>query len=261
MTTTDHVQLHRESLAVADTAEYEIAARFQLGTALHRVGRTAESDEVLAPAYERARRLRHTGADIPLAWWRWLRAVERAEPDAADRAQGALALHRRSTAVGITEVSGLVTVAGRQDAEPVPADVIATARHHPNRGFRAAVAHALCRAGDPEQGATVLGGFEPLRGDYTGLFAGALTVAVLAAVGDPDLEQAVAAIEPHLALTATYGSVYSLGSTALWSGIGLAALGRADEARAAFARAVEMNATAGCVPWEQAAREHLAALQ
>ena len=250
----------RESLTVADAPEHEIAARFHLGCSLQQLGRGPEADEAVAPAYEIARRLRHTGSDVPLAWFRWLRAVETESPDADLVGREALALHRRTTVVGLPELTGLFAIVSAPAGSPVPRDVVASASGHPFVAFRTAVAHGLALAGDVEGALRLRGEIGPLGGDYAALFSACLTAEILRLAGDDRLRTAVEEIRPHAGLFATYGSVHSLGSTALFVGSGLLALGEVDEARDLFVQAVAANRASGSRQWERVARDRLAAL-
>lgn len=250
----------RESLEVADTDEYVMAARFQLATALHHQGRAQEADEEMAPVLDLAARLGHTGSDVPLGWWRWMRAVEAEDPDAVRIGRETLALHRRTTVVGLSELTGLYTIVSAPHGAPVPPDIVASAISHPYLAFRAAVASALCLAGEVDAGARLLGTPTEVGGDYAGLFAACLTVDVLAAAQDPDLAAAVERLRPFAGSVATYGSVQSLGSVACFVGSGLVALGLLEEGRAMLERAVVANARVGCLRWERIARQRLADL-
>lgn len=250
----------RESLEVADSDEYIMAARFQLATALHHQGRAQEADREMAPVLELAARLGHTGSDVPLGWWRWMRAVEAEDPDAVRIGRETLALHRRTTVVALLELTGLYTIVSAPHGAPVPPDVVASAISHPSLAFRAAVASALCLAGEVDAGVRLVDIPTKVGGDYAGLFAACLTVDVLAAARHPGLAAAVGLLRPFAGSVATYGSVQSLGSVACFLGSGLAALGRLDEGRAMLERAVVANSQVGCRRWERIARQRLAAL-
>jgi hypothetical protein len=250
----------RESLEVADTDEYVLAARFQLATALHHQGRAGEADHEMAPALDLAARLGHTGSDVPLGWWRWMRAVESEDPEAPRIGRETLALHRRTTVVGLSELTGLYTILNAADGAPVPPDIVASAINHPYPAFRAAVASALCLAGEVDAGVRLLGTPTEVGGDYAGLFAACLTVDVLAAAKHPGLAAAVDRVSPFADSVATYGSVQSLGSVACFVGSGLVALGRLDEGRAMLERAVVANAHVECRRWERIARQRLVAV-
>ena len=109
---------------MVDDAEYEISARFHLATALHHQGRGDEADEAIAPAVEIAAALRYTGSDVPLAWLRWLRAVETDDPEADAIGREALARHRRTTIVGLPSSPGCWRSASAPVGTPAPADVV-----------------------------------------------------------------------------------------------------------------------------------------
>ncbi|HET6939372.1 MAG TPA: hypothetical protein VFI19_12235, partial [Nocardioides sp.] len=252
----------RELLALGVEGEREIAARFHLGNGLHRQGRAAESDEVMARAFEVASALRHTSCDIPLAWWRWLRAAETRSPDADELAQRALALHRRTSIVGLEELTGLTTLEREPSTGAVPADLVVAARGHQNRAYRTYVAHALARSGDLDGALALLGDpLPPHEYDYATHFANCLRVEVLALSGRrEELPDALARIEPFVHEHATYGSVLSGGSTAYFVGLGALALGERDRAREALETAVRVNEASGSLRFAEHARDALTAL-
>ena len=70
-----------ELLTLPLRGEQEVAALFQYATALHEAGLVADADAAMARCRAAATRLRHTAADVPLAWWQFMRAVERDDPD------------------------------------------------------------------------------------------------------------------------------------------------------------------------------------
>jgi hypothetical protein len=252
-------QRARESLTVVDDAEYTISAHFHLATALHQQGRGDEADEAIAPAFEIASRLRYTGSDVPLAWLRWLRAVETGSPEADAIGREALARHRRTTVVGLPELTGLLAIASVPVGTPPPADVLAEASGHPFRPFRAVVAHAQALAGDVPTALRLLGTDLELGGDYGALAAGCLAVEVLRIAGDVRLGRAVEQIRPFAHEVATYGSVQSFGSAALFVGSGLLALGGSrDEGLRLLEQAVTVNEGLRAVRWLAEARDRLA---
>ena len=252
-------QRARESLTVVDDAEYTISAHFHLATALHHQGRGDEADRAIAPAFEIASRLRYTGSDVPLAWLRWLRAVETGSPEADAIGREALARHRHTTVVGLPELTGLLAIASVPVGTPAPADVLAEASGHPFRPFRAVVAHAQALAGDLPTALRLLGEDLDLGGDYGALAAGCLAVEVLRMAGDERLGHAVEQIRPFAHEVATYGSVQSFGSAALFVGSGLLALGGGrDEGLRLLERAVAVNEGLRAVRWLGEARDRLA---
>ena len=72
-----------------------------------------------------AARLRHTVVDVPLGWWRFMRAIERDDPAAADFGAAALDLHRRSSVVSLEEMTGIYTIRAAPYGAEVPPDVVA----------------------------------------------------------------------------------------------------------------------------------------
>lgn len=252
----------REYLALELSAEREIAARFHLAIGLHRQGRAAEADAEMVVALELAARLRHSGCDVPLAWWRWLRATETGDPEADEIGRQALALHRRTSVVGLEELTGLILLE-RQARSAVPADVVVTAEANPNRSYRTYVAHALARSGDHEAALRLMGEpSPPHENDYASHFANCLRVEVLVMAGAVhELPDALARIAPYVEEMADYGSVLSAGSTAYFAGIAHAALGERGTALELLRRAVEVNAAAGSGRWERHSRRALAELE
>ena len=190
----ERAECAREHLTLGLSPELEITARFQLAQ------RRSTRAETLLPPTRRwpppspwRRSSGRTGLDVPLAFWRWLRADETLSPDAEHLAEVAVELHRRSS-----------IVSHGRDPWPAPGSPCSTVGRcpttwsqlgtgHPYLGFRAAVAHALAKSGDHERALEVLGPLEPLGTDYTALFGACLTVETLVLCGAPDevLERAV----------------------------------------------------------------------
>ncbi len=121
------------------------------------------------------------------------------------------------------------------------------------------MAHALARSGDHARALAVLGPLEPLGTDYTALFGACLSVETHVLCGDPTgvLAEAVEQLRPFVDQVATYGTVWSAGSTAYFVGSGLLALGRTEEAAAMLERGVAANCASGCTKGERLARERL----
>ena len=74
-----------EVLANEPSREQELYVRFLSAPAHMQRGDVEEADRQVTRCLELVRRLRHTGADVPLAWWRFFRAAERGERELADR--------------------------------------------------------------------------------------------------------------------------------------------------------------------------------
>ena len=251
----------RELLGLSLSAEDEISAHIHLGTALYHQGRGPEADEIMAVALGLAEQLGHTGTDVPLAWWRWLRAVDASAPEADVLAESALALHRRTTVVGLSELTGLTTILAAPDRAPVAADVVADAETHPNRCYRAVVARAVARSGRHEQARRLLGPQPPpAEYDYASLYAACMRIDALVEMEDlEDVPAALDAVLPHIDEVAAYGSVVAGGSVAYYAGRALVALGQPGSGRALLARAAEDSARAGSPRWEAEAERALAA--
>jgi hypothetical protein len=249
----------REHLELGLSPELEITARFQLATAQLQWGDAPAADETMEGAFALAGELGRTGLDVPLAFWRWLRADETGAADADHLAEVAVELHRRSSIVSHAEIRACTRLAALRGTQ-VPDDLVQLGTGHPYLGIRAGVAHALALTGDHDRALEVLGPPEPLGTDYTALFGACLTVETLAICGAPDeqVEHAVEQIRPHADQVATYGTVWSMGSTSYFVGSGLLALGRTAEAVAVLERAVAANVASGCVKGEQMARRRLA---
>ena len=241
----------RSYLALGLAAEREIAARFHLAVALHRQGRIAESDDEITVAFRLQSELRHTGCDVPLAWWRWLRALETGSPDADEIGRQALALHRRTSVVGLEELTGLTLLEREPASGAVPPDIVLSAEQNPNRSYHVYVAHALARSGDVEGALRLMGPPAPAHeNDYASHFANCLRLEVLVIAGRLDeLPEVLGRIEPYLDEMADYGSVLSAGSTAYFTGIAHEALGDLDTAAAHLERAVSVNQAAGHGRW------------
>ena len=249
----------REHLTLGLSPELRITALFQLGTAQYQGGDGAAADQTMAEAFALAAELGRTGLDVPLAFWRWLRADESVSPDADHLAEVAIEVHRRSSIVSHAEIRGCTRLAALRGTQ-VPDDLVELGTGHPYLGFRAGVAHAIATTGDHPRALEVLGPPEPLGTDYTALFGACLTVEtlVLCDAADELVEQALEQVRPHVGQMATYGTVWSMGSVAYFVGSGLLALGRTEEAVAVLEQAILSNATAGCVKGERLARRRLA---
>ena len=249
----------REHLTLEMSPELEITALFQLGSAQLQGGDVVASDATMAVAFELAEELGRTGLDVPLAFWRWLRADETLSPDADRLAQVAVELHRQSSIVSHAEIRACTRLAVL-DGASVPEDLVELGTGHAYLGVRAAVAHALARAGDHARALEVLGPLETMGTDYTALFGACLSAETLVlAGGTPALiEQAIDQLRPFGDDIATYGTVWSMGPTSYFVGSGLLALGRTDEGVEMLQRALAVSVASGCLKAEAMARKRLA---
>jgi len=260
-THTERIELAEEMLTLPMPGELEVGALFQYGAALHQAGRPADADRIMDRCLAVAGRLRHTAADVPLAWWRFMRAVESDDPHL--RAIGAaLDLHRRTAIVTIDELSGVHAIRTAPPGAAVPTDTVWRAAASRNPGFRALIAYALLESGDPEGAAALLGpaavGEAP---DYAALAADCLRIAVHAGAGiTSPVRDGMDRILRWSGDVVTYGNADHLGAVDFFISAGLAALGERDRARAHALAAVELCARVGNKPWERRPRAQLTSL-
>ncbi len=120
----------REHLTLDISPELRITALFQLGTAQHQSGDTAAADATMSDAFALADELGRTGLDVPLAFWRWLRADETLSPDVESLAEVAVELHRRSSIVSHAEIRACTRLAAL--ARPAGARRPRAAGHRPS---------------------------------------------------------------------------------------------------------------------------------
>ncbi len=117
----ERIALCAEMLTLPLSGELEVSALWQYSSALVQAGRSAEADAMMARCLAAAARLRHTAADVPLGWFRFMQAVARDDPQAREIGNAALRLHRRSSVVSLEEMTGIY----RRAVEVVP---------HPEQG-------------------------------------------------------------------------------------------------------------------------------
>lgn len=261
--THERLALVEELLALDLGHEYELYTRFGAACALMQTGDVPAADRQMTRCMELARRLRHTGADVPLAWWQFYRAMARDErDDAGELLELALRRHRRSSVVAVAdlEAGARLRLAGTQGV--VSDELVEFTRTHANPAFRAFIASALVEIGDPERGADLLG--EPVPDgawDYASTYGDCLRVEVMAAAGDLQrLPEALRRIEPWAHEFASYGSTECVGSVAYFVGRAKEALGDPVGAADAYAAAVEANRRGGIVIWQARAEARSAAV-
>jgi hypothetical protein len=242
-----------EVLELGAVGETRAMVLFRLGGTLFDEGRPDEADAAMAECANEARALRHTGVEIPLAWWEVARARDRDDPRAEELTLAAMALHRESGYVGSIELETYAQVRLLPTGAPVPADLVANARQG-GPGIRGVVAVAILESGDPGLARDVLGA-APATGasDYSTLAAWCLRTQVLAADGPSDeLTEAVGHLLPYAGSVAAYGTVDHLGATDYFLALGHRALGD-PRALAEAAAAVDLTAAIGVRPWHRKA--------
>jgi hypothetical protein len=212
---------------------------------------------------ELTRRLRHSGADVPIAWWLFYRAIDAGDTEAAEvLLQEALRRHRQSSTVAISDMEPMARVRLAGPGSPVSEEYVEQGRTHANPAFRAFVGHALAESGRAEEGVAVLGPPVPDGAwDYASVLGDCLRVDVLAAAGRADLlAPALARIADWGEEFALYGSTDCVGSIHYFIGRGLEALGDTAAARSRYALARDRNRAAGIRPWQERAEHRLASL-
>jgi DNA-binding SARP family transcriptional activator len=254
------LELIDEVLSYEPTGELRVFILFQLATALYDVFEPQRADEVMRQCADEAAALRHTGVEIPLAWWRAARGRDLDDPAAAELGDVAFTLHRTSGYIAGAELQCLAAIRGSAPGTPVPDDVVEVARTA-NPGLRAMVAHAALEAGDPDTAYSLLGEPAPPGAmEYSVLAGHCLRVLVLAETGSAEeVRAALARIAPYAGQTVAYGTVDHLGVVDHFLACGYAALG--DPRAVEHARvAVELNERLQCRPWLRRAEALLAQL-
>ena len=260
--TGERLALAEEILALPLTQEEELYARYHAAAAWLQQGNTTEADLQMARALELARRLRHTGADVPLAWWSFWRAHATESPDASRLLQEALERHRRSSVVALPEMEfhALRMTDAAAAIAPGPLETVVRGNH--SAAVRALAGRLLAEAGRREEALDILGDPVPVGAwDYESTFADCVRVEVFALTGALELlPDALARIEPWQDEFAVYGATECVGSVAYFVGLGREAVGDREAARAAYTRAVTANRAAGVQPWLRRAEQRLEAL-
>ena len=258
------LELINEVLSYEPTGELRVFVLFQLATALYEVFEPQQADESMLRCAEEAAALRHTGVEIPLAWWRFARARDLEDPAAPELGRTAFRLHRASGYIAGLELECLSAIRGAPPGSRVPDEVVALAREA-IPGLRAMVAHAVLEAGDPDTAYSLLGDPAPPGAlEYSVLAGHCLRVLVLAETGRlEELRPALERIEPYAGQAVTYGTVDHLGCVDHFLACGYAALD--DPASRSLAReharaAVVLNERLQCLPWRRRAEELLARL-
>ncbi len=254
----ERTRLVEELLALEPQGELRLGALFNHGYALHEMARVEESDRVMAQCAAEARELRHSGVDIPLAWWAFARARDREDPGARALGMQALMLHRRSGYLAGWELEW-----HRAAYDPPVPSSVREAVLEGRPAVRATVAHAVLLDGDPATAYSLLGDpMPPHAADYSVIGSRCLRVAVLAVTGpEEELRTELDRLRPHEGLVSNYGSIDHLGAVDHFLALGEHALGD-DEAALAHARsAVEMLRDLDNKPWLRRAEALLEELE
>jgi DNA-binding SARP family transcriptional activator len=257
------LELAREALERPLSREQELYVRFGGAAANMQLGDMAEAVAQMNRCVELTRRLRHSGADVPVAWWLFYRALDAGDTDGARvLLDEALQRHRLSSTVSIGDMEPLGRLRLAGPGTDVPDEYVEYGRNNPNPAFRAFIAHALAESGRAKEGVALLG--DPAAEgtwDYASFAGDCLRVDALAAAGETErLPAALARIVDWGHEFAMYGSTDCIGSAHYFIGRGFEGLGDIDRARAEYELAAEANAKSGIVPWERRARRRLALL-
>jgi hypothetical protein len=239
----------------------EIAAftEFTYARTLYECARVEEADAAAARCAAAIAELRHTGVEVPLAWWFHSRARESEDPVLIAQARETLdALQRKGTIPGARIDVVYRLHAARPDGPLDPALVEAARGAAP--GLRALIAYDVLRRGDRDTALELLGEPSPSgASDYSVLTERCLRVAVLAGAGESHgLAEAVAAIAPYSGDVVMFGAVEHLGVVDHFLALGTAALGEKERAVAYCTKALALLERLGNRPWRQRA-EALAA--
>jgi hypothetical protein len=254
------LELINEVLSYEPTGELRVFVLFQLATALYEVFEPEQANDTMGQCADEAAALRHTGLEIPLAWWRFARARDLEQPDAPELGRTAFALHRQSGYIAGLELECLSAIRGAPPGTPVEDRVVELARAA-IPGLRAMVAHAVLESGDPDTAYSLLGEPSPPgASEYSVLAGHCLRVLVLAEAGSPEeIRAALDRITEYAGQVVTYGTVDHLGVVDHYLACGYAALDD-PRAREHAERAVVLNEKLQCLPWQRRAEKLLAGL-
>lgn len=249
------LELVEELVARRPRGEIELAALFYLGLLRYENLQVEAADEAMASCAAAAGRLRHSGVDIPLAWWAWARAKDLDRSDADEVGDHALEQHRRAGFIAARELECLHALHSRPAGSPVPDHVVALAPGG-SAALRASVAWELAEDGDLAGARDTLGPPAP-DGEmtYSSVVGRCLRAGVLARLGDREGVRALLPLlEPHLGTPAMYGSIYHYGVVDHFYALALDALDD-PAAHGHASRAVELNALLQCRPWRRRSQD------
>ncbi|HEU5000477.1 MAG TPA: BTAD domain-containing putative transcriptional regulator, partial [Lapillicoccus sp.] len=254
LTARDRVLLGEELLGLPVSGETEVHALWQYGAALYRTGRVAESDAVMERCFAAAARLRHTGADIPIAWWRFMRAVAQESPEAGALGDAALERHRRARFIAMDELTAMHLIRRAPVGTAVPEDAQRAIADNPSSVLRALVAHAVAESGDLDGAVALLGPPPDPRGrNYASRAGICLRVAVFALAADEaavrDAVDRMTDLDRDPTEVVTYGSIDCLGSVDYFLALAARALGDEESARTHTRAALAFDRSIGNRAW------------
>ncbi|WP_250004812.1 BTAD domain-containing putative transcriptional regulator [Actinoplanes sp. M2I2] len=258
------LDLAAEVLRLPLSREQELYARFGAAAAHLQRGDAVAADREMTRCTELTRRLRHTGADVPIAWWRYFRAVAKGDQALVIRLSDEIVeRHRRSQIVALPELEAMAQMVSAGEGAPTPESAVTLATGNASPAFRAFVGAGLAWAGRVEEAVVVLGPPAPDgHWHYSSMYADCLRVDVLALAGPgPQLRTALERIEPWRDEFAVAGSTHFLGSVEYFIGRGREVLGDLEGARLAYRRAVDRNRSAQISTWLGRAQQRLSALR
>jgi hypothetical protein len=254
------LELIEEVLAHEPAGELGVFVRFELGVTVYELVRPDEADAEMGRCADDSGALRHTGLEIPLAWWQFARARDLDDPRAAELGRAALERHRASGYISGDELECVAAIRLNPPGHPVDPSIVHSARSA-TPGLRAMVAHAVLESGDPAAAYELLGeAAPPGASEYSVLAGHCLRVLVLARTGSPaEVTEALARIEPYAGQACNYGSIDHLGAVDHFLACGYAALGDPRAVEHAE-RAVVLSGQLQCAPWRRRSEALLAEL-
>jgi DNA-binding SARP family transcriptional activator len=214
--------------------ELAVFVEFFYARTLYECARVAEADAATVRCAAAIAQLRHTGVEVPFAWWRLARARDRDDNDAAESAKAMLRRHHRDGMMANAELDVYYALRVARQGAPVDRALAAATAAAP-AGMRALIAYAVLEEGEGSaaKARNVLGDpAPPGASDYSVLAGHCLRVAVLAVAGDmAGLHAAIGRIEEYSGDVVTYGSLEHLGAVDYFIALGYAALGDQERAR------------------------------
>ena len=255
------LELIDEVLGYGPTDELRVFILFQLATALYEVFEPERADEAMTQCASEAAALRHTGVEIPLAWWWFARARDLDDPAADDLGEAAFELHRSSGYIA----GRRARVPGRDPrAGARPARSARTRSSWPARPTRACGRWWPTPCSRPATRGRRTGCWASRRppgaSEYSVLAGHCLALLVLSETGTTEeITEALARVLPYAGQSVTYGTVDHLGAADHYLASGYAALGD-PRALEHAQQAVVLNERLQCAPWRRRSEALLARL-